>query len=385
MLCKPQFTNKELQEKNKIMNVTRNNYEEYFLLYADGELNATDKKAVEHFVNLHPDLGEELDMLMEAVLDITPVTMPGKHLLFKQEEWSEENLAPQQQELFLLLDKELPAGRAAALQAEMDKDPILQKDWSILQQTKLITALIEMPDKESLYRSEKDLRRPIPITWVKWMAAAAVVAGVGWYSISLWNNREVTIAPTVAGFTDKKTENTAKKTTQILPEASTIKNYSNLATASTNNKNDKQVTNPAKVSNETIATAKKPITKNIQQQTIQPIETQEPVFTRTTNQQQLVETIKEAGLPLNTIAAITLKELSNPIASPVNQKREVEGSIVQQAVYNEDAVDETEYVNIAGAHIKKQKLRGIFRNVTRTVGRTFDKSNVAQADVASLK
>ncbi|CAN5677391.1 hypothetical protein BH10BAC3_BH10BAC3_02380 [soil metagenome] len=367
------------------MNITRNNYEEYFLLYADGELNATDKKAVEHFVNLHPDLGEELEMLMEAVLKIPPVIMPGKHLLLKQEEWCEENLTPQQQELFLLLDKELPAERATALQAKMDEDPILQKDWSILQQTKLITALVEMPDKESLYRSEKDRRRPIPITWVKWMAAAAVVAGLGWYSISLWNNREVTIAPTVAGVTDKKTENPAKKNTQILPEASAIKNDSKPATASVNKKDDKRETNPAKVSDETITAVKQGKTENIQQQTIKPIETTEPVYTRTTKQQQLVETIKEAGLPLNTIAAITLKELSNPIANPVNQKSEVEGSIAQQAVYNEDAVDETEYVNIAGAHIKKQKLRGIFRNVTRTVGRTFDKSNVAQADVASLK
>ena len=50
------------------MNITRNNYEEYFLLYADGELNATDKQAVENFLTIHPDLAEELDMLMEAVL-----------------------------------------------------------------------------------------------------------------------------------------------------------------------------------------------------------------------------------------------------------------------------------------------------------------------------
>ena len=38
------------------MNLTRNNYEEYFLLYVDGELNPAQKEMVEAFVQANADL-----------------------------------------------------------------------------------------------------------------------------------------------------------------------------------------------------------------------------------------------------------------------------------------------------------------------------------------
>ena len=43
--------------------ITRDNYEELFLLYVDDELTAEQKKAVDAFVLLHPDLKAELDLL----------------------------------------------------------------------------------------------------------------------------------------------------------------------------------------------------------------------------------------------------------------------------------------------------------------------------------
>ena len=42
------------------MNINRDNYEEFFLLYADNELSVQEKNAVEDFVRQHPDLEEEL-------------------------------------------------------------------------------------------------------------------------------------------------------------------------------------------------------------------------------------------------------------------------------------------------------------------------------------
>lgn len=50
------------------MNLTRHNYEEYFLLYVDGELADSDRLAVEAFLQEHPDLGEEMDDLRRTVL-----------------------------------------------------------------------------------------------------------------------------------------------------------------------------------------------------------------------------------------------------------------------------------------------------------------------------
>jgi len=101
--------------------------------------------------------------------------------------------------------------------------------------------------------------------------------------------------------------------------------------------------------------------------------------------EQVVETTAPTEIASNANPAINTKELNNPIIKTIQNTGNAP-LVAQLAVYNEDAVDEEpEYVNIAGARIKKQKLRGIFRNVTRTVGRTFEKSNVAEADVASLK
>ena len=46
--------------------INRNNYEEFFLLYADNELDAETKLAVENFVQQNTDLAVELEMLLKT-------------------------------------------------------------------------------------------------------------------------------------------------------------------------------------------------------------------------------------------------------------------------------------------------------------------------------
>jgi hypothetical protein len=55
----------------------------------------------------------------------------------------------------------------------------------------------------------------------------------------------------------------------------------------------------------------------------------------------------------------------------------------QYAVQQQEVAEDEGFINIGGAKINKQKLRGVFRAVGRKVSRTFDKSDVAAADNTS--
>lgn len=355
------------------MNITRANYENYFLLYADGELDDAGKQAVETFVTLHPDLEEELEMLMDTILADENITMPGKELLLKTELWQEETMTPQQQSMLLMFDNEMPEAESGKLLEQIATDPSLKKEWEILQQTRLTPVAVVMPGKESLYHNERD-RRPIPIGWVKWMAAAAVIAGLGWFGLNWYSNSQRTMNPQVAVNIKGNRHATLPATTPAGSVTDASQQHAILTAG-----------------NATAAVQKEPAIKqtkpaeNVNQQVLPPVENSNtPAVQYAVNKNEpLVETITEPQVNTNTVATIDPKEL-NPVIQ-TTQYTEPAQTLAQQAVYNEDAVDEPEYVNIAGARIKKQKLRGVFRNVTRTIGRTFDKSNVAQADIATLR
>jgi hypothetical protein len=68
------------------MQINRQSYEEYFLLYADGELNESEKKAVEEFIDQNPDLAGELSIIQETVFKPDGgIVFDNKELLYKNE------------------------------------------------------------------------------------------------------------------------------------------------------------------------------------------------------------------------------------------------------------------------------------------------------------
>lgn len=361
------------------MNITRNNYEEFFLLYADGELNTAERQAVENFVKLHPDLAEELEMLMDTILAEDRVTMPGKELLLKQETVFDEIITPQQETMLMLLDNELEKSKANKLLEEIESNKELLKEWNMLQQTKLPRVDVTMPNKEELYRHEPD-RKPIPITWVKWVAAAAIIAGIGWFGLNFFSNSKSGSATEVATNSNNHAVKPAEK--MVIVNAP--------ATRNTNAKSEiaKSViaVKPIKSTpnNTSIALKPKPVQVNNKQE--QPVVYEkQPVQLAVNNNRPAPEIQNEPKNETKTLAGIDASGTKNPIVNTTNNPEEVP-AVAENTLYKEDAFnDDTEYVSIAGARIKKQKLRGVFRNVTRTIGRTFDKSNVAQADMASLR
>jgi hypothetical protein len=62
------------------MHINRQTYEEFFLLYTDGELNLDERKAVEDFVRENPDLEQELLLLQDSVF------APDQSIVFENKE-----------------------------------------------------------------------------------------------------------------------------------------------------------------------------------------------------------------------------------------------------------------------------------------------------------
>ena len=68
------------------MEINRNNYESFFLLYLDGELMASQQVAVEKFLGENADLQKEFFLLKQTVLSPSDVVFEPKELLFRKEE-----------------------------------------------------------------------------------------------------------------------------------------------------------------------------------------------------------------------------------------------------------------------------------------------------------
>ena len=163
------------------MNVNRHNYEEFFLLYVDNELSATDRNMVESFVEQNPDLGKELQLLQQTVITDDEIIFADKQRLMK-----EDSLAALQEKLLLFADGELSITEKQAVLSLLATDNAAATEWKILQKTKLPDEAIVFEDKRSLYRTEGG--RIIGIKWWR-VAAAAVLLGFGlWIGISIYKN-----------------------------------------------------------------------------------------------------------------------------------------------------------------------------------------------------
>ena len=166
------------------MNIDRNNYEEFFILYLDNELSASDRQLVEEFAAANPDLKAELDLLMQSKL--TPdmdITFSGKDALLK----TESELSASTTSMLLYIDQELPSSEKASFEQWLAQNPAAQKELNLLQQAKLQPEHIVFPYKESLYRQEE--RRVVPIRWWRMAAAAVLLLGISSATFMFNQNR----------------------------------------------------------------------------------------------------------------------------------------------------------------------------------------------------
>src|SRR5690606_20592947 len=161
------------------MQINRHNYEEFFILYMDNELDMEGRRRVEEFVALHPDLKDELELLQQFKLQPdTDITFTGKEELLRINGETPVTLTNYEEWFTQYTDNELNAAQRKAVEEFVEKNPSTAKDLLIFQRTKLQPENIVFADKASLYRSEKE-RRVVPIRWWRVAAAAVLVIGLG--------------------------------------------------------------------------------------------------------------------------------------------------------------------------------------------------------------
>lgn len=69
------------------MHINRQTYEEFFLLYADGELNESERKDVEEFVDQNPDLAGEFEMIGQTIMvPDESIVFANKEMLFRNDD-----------------------------------------------------------------------------------------------------------------------------------------------------------------------------------------------------------------------------------------------------------------------------------------------------------
>jgi hypothetical protein len=153
--------------------INTGNYEEFFILYMDNELTQEQRKMVESFLESHPELRAELDLLLSTQLPAETVSLDKASLLS-----SSMKLSTTEEELLLYIDNELPASEKNRLELELASNKEYQRQHSTLLQTKLdATELIPYPNKEELYHPST---RVIAFKFYLRIAAAVLlVAGMG--------------------------------------------------------------------------------------------------------------------------------------------------------------------------------------------------------------
>jgi hypothetical protein len=169
--------------------ISRNNYEEYFLLYADNELTEAERLQVEQFLMANPDLQTELDLLLSTKLPLEQVRLENKESLLAES----MKLNAIDEALLLYIDNELDEAEKLQVEEKLKRDKAYQIQYEGLLQTKPgIEDVITYPYKKELYRYEE--KRRFPVYWMRIAAAVIILAGMGIFVYTYQQKPGVSVA-----------------------------------------------------------------------------------------------------------------------------------------------------------------------------------------------
>lgn len=324
------------------MKIDRHNYEEFFILYLDNELSDADRRVVESFVSLHPDLKEELELLSQFKLQPdASLHFPSKESLLKPA----IKLEISGEELLMHLDGELRSEESEKIQQAIDNNSYLQQEFSLLQKTKLVAEEIVFPDKSVLYRRSTEPARIVSVRWYRVAAAVILLLLAGSAIVLINNSRQNGEAPEVVKNlppgsnklpleNEQQKENLLANDEQISPENKNSDGKEEKTLVIENHQRTKQTDVPQP--------EQQPGSNNLPE----PVNDHDAIALNENKPRQTVD--PETKFSNDAVTSLSPEPLNN----------------VVQARYPDPGRDNDLEQEPAGG---KNKLRGLFRKVTRTL------------------
>jgi len=135
------------------MIVNVQNYETYFLLYIDNELSATEKAAVELFIQQNPSYQQELTLLQNAKLGFSENTSEesAEEKIIFEDKLSLYQISESDTACLLYLEHEMSASEVAQFEEKLAKDPHLQISLSNWRKTLISQNYNELGKNEKGY------------------------------------------------------------------------------------------------------------------------------------------------------------------------------------------------------------------------------------------
>jgi hypothetical protein len=353
------------------MNINRNNYETFFLLYADGELRADERKAVEEFVAENEDLRIELEMLQATILPAEEITFTDKSFLYRETIFDTKL----QEKLLLKIDDELAEKELADVNTMLDTNADAAKEYELLLRTKLdATEKIIFEEKHLLYKKERD--NVVVFGWLRW-AAAAVLIGFGlFFGLKFFGNSTTEPIKEIATKTIIKTkkENT---TTPVNSENNTDQNIATVIESNSEKKGNSGSMEKNNITKNTLNTDQKE--KEDNKKTAAQNYIQAPQINNT---QEQVAIIKKQNL-IEPEQKIIVREISQEqIAStivvekikslmPANENIvPLEDTYTKTVAFLTTEKSENKILYMNEDDVKRSKAGGFFRKVKRYLTRT---------------
>jgi len=350
------------------MNINRHNYEEFFLLYADNELPAEQRREVEDFVKQNTDLLEEFNFLNDLRLSPdTTIKFEHKESLLQPASLKDNSaqISDDQEKILRFIDLEMSLEEKSEFNQKLKQNQGLQQEFELFSKTKLRPDLsVVFQDKTTLYRSTKEVVRVIHMTWVRVAVAAAIilVAGLLWINNTV---EETTGSGPLASVTASSNPNSKSAGIENNPEEENA-----------SNRNESQALNKQDLPDQKSAIVSAPIPNAVKaniktQQDNRPaqhvrLKEDPPVLAAIDNPQRQTENIATPGNEQTLVNVSPNLARSNGIIDQPVTDANVKSNYATEALMS--AQDEVEVLTLEN-NTRKGPIRGIVRKANRLLNK----------------